>query len=75
MSMLKIDLKEPCYACTFSDIQFYKFSGVSILYCNKMPVCKIVDAYEHATNTKKKIDAEPDVDYLNAAQIRRKGLE
>lgn len=75
MNMLNIDLKEPCYTCTLSDIQFYKFSGVSILYCNKMSVCKIIDAYEHATDTKKKIDAKPDVDFLNAVQIRRNGWE
>lgn len=56
--MLKIDLKEPCYTCQLSDIHFDEFLGASILYCNKMSVCKIVDAYERATNIEKKIDSE-----------------
>lgn len=54
MSMLKIDLKEPCYTCTFSNFQFDDFSGVAILYCDRMPVCRIVDAYENVTDTEKK---------------------
>ena len=48
--MLKSDLKEPCYTCQLSDIHFEEFSGESILYCNKMSVCKNVDAYERATD-------------------------
>lgn len=51
--MLKIDLKEPCYTCMFSNFQFDDFSGVAVLYCDRMPVCCIVDAYEHVTDTEK----------------------
>lgn len=63
--MLKIDLKEPCYTCKFSDIHFDDFSGASTLYCNKMPACKMVNELKHNADAEKKMSCKQNNDPVN----------
>ena len=63
--MLKIDLKEPCYTCKFSDIHFDDFLGASTLYCNKMPVCKMVNELKSNADTEETMSSKRDNDPVN----------
>ena len=63
--MLKIDLKEPCYTCKFSDIHFDDFSLASTLYCNKMPVCKMVNELKSNSDTEKMMSDNKSNDPVN----------
>lgn len=63
--MLEIDLKEPCYTCKFSDIHFDDFLGASTLYCNKMPVCKMVNELNSNADTDETMSRKQDNDPVN----------
>ena len=63
--MLKIDLKEPCYTCKFSDIHFDDFSFAPTLYCNKMQVCKMVNELKINAQTEETISIKQDNDPVN----------
>lgn len=63
--MLKIDLKEPCYTCKFSDIHFDDFSFAPTLYCNKMSVCKMVNELKSNADTEEMMSCKQDNDPVN----------
>lgn len=63
--MLKIDLKEPCYTCRFSDIHFDDFPGASTLYCNNIPVCKMVNELKSNADTEETMSSKQDNDPVN----------
>ena len=63
--MLKIDLKEPCYTCKFSDIHFDDFPLAPTLYCNKMSVCKMVNELKSNADTEETMSSKQDNDPVN----------